>query len=223
MIFSAGCAGGRCRRRARPGKEAEGRLSLRVLGYYITGISYCKVKLYDLYPIFRLFCLCWAKKYRPQPWAARWDGAGRPSGPSVVPAGTLLSPAVPTPARTPGRGATCSAQTPGIRFPVTPQWRITSSGAGKTGRTVLPSHSPAGSSGPYRAEASSEHCTTAPALEQQEISVTAGENRAPAPKKLYSVRHPGQNRAFQSQVIPTPPWRERQCRNPRSRRPAPRW
>lgn len=102
MIFSAGCAGGRCRRRARPGKEAEGRLSLRVLGYYITGISYCKVKLYDLYPVFRLFCLCWAKKYRPQPWAARWDGAGRPSGPSVVPAGTSLSPAVPTPARTPG-------------------------------------------------------------------------------------------------------------------------
>lgn len=223
MIFSAGCAGGRCRRRARPGKEAEGRLSLRVLGYYITGISYCKVKLYDLYPVFRLFCLCWAKKYRPQPWAARWDGAGRPSGPSVVPAGTSLSPAVPTPARTPGRGATCSAQTPGIRFPVTPQWRITSSGAGKTGRTVLPSHSPAGSSGPYWAEASSEHCTTAPGLGQQEISVTAGENCAPATKSPILPGIPGGIGLLLFQVILAAPWRERQSRNPRSRRPASRW
>ena len=53
--FSAGCAGGRCRRRARPGKEAEGRLPLRVLGYYSTGLPHCKVKFYDLDRIFRLF------------------------------------------------------------------------------------------------------------------------------------------------------------------------
>ena len=115
-IYSAGCAGGRCRRRARPGKEAEGRLPLRVLSYYSTGNSYCKVKFYDPYRIFRLFCLRRAKKYRPRLWAARWDGAGRMSGPSVIPAGASPPPAVPTPARTPGRGSVCCAHTPGNAF-----------------------------------------------------------------------------------------------------------
>ena len=196
MIFSTGCAGGRCRRRARPGKEAEGRLSLRILGYYITGISYCKVKLYDLYPVFRLFCLCWAKKYRPQPWAARWDGAGRPSGPSVVPAGTSLSPAVPTPARTPGRGATCSAQTPGIRFPVTPQWRITSSGAGKTGRTVLPSHSPAGSFYPISGRSFQRALYHSPRLGATGNFRHRRRKSCGSAKKPYPARYPGRNRAF---------------------------
>lgn len=83
-IYSTGCAGGRCRRRARPGKGAEGRLLLRVLSYYITGNSYCKVKFYVLYRFSGFFASAGQKNTAHS--CGRRAGAERDAAPARQPA-----------------------------------------------------------------------------------------------------------------------------------------
>ena len=142
--FSAGCAGGRCGRRARPGKGPEGRLPLRVLRYYITCPVYCKVKLYGSYRVFRSFCPAGAKKYRPRLWAARW-GRGRARPGRGFPSRRRPGRGPPSRLRLERRGGRPQAH-PGSGKKALrrrPQRRLHQAGTGgKAGRKARP-HSPA--------------------------------------------------------------------------------